>query len=156
MTAPASLSPEALDGLNRLVRLGHDLSVTYATAQARVRDPALAATLEGLRLENLRTLSDLTALVLREGGFPTGRRDARGPLMEGAAALSARFGDEIAVRALRRTELLAASTYADALEFALPEEAWSLVHRALEQALAHAGKLIAPDPRHASDPGRPG
>lgn len=138
--------------LNPLLTLEHDLLRAYAVAQVGLRDAALAHSLEGLRLEHERHLSDLTALILRLGGHPRSRRGLRGPVLEVMAAVGASVSDGAALRALTRGEEVASRLYEAALDDPLPATAVPLILRGLE---GHRRRLAWFRPRAAERAGRP-
>lgn len=118
--------------LNPLLALEHDLLRTYAVAQTGLRDRALAESIERLRLEQQRHLSDLTALILRLGAKPRARRDLRGPMFEAMATVGVSISDETALRALLHAEQVAERAYQEAVDGPLPAAAAPQILHGLE------------------------
>lgn len=133
---------QTIEVLNALHAHARDMVRAYTAALDRIRDPELREVLLTFRLDHERHLSDVTSLVLRLGGQPIGRRNVRGPLLEGMAAFSALFGDGKALRALERCEEVGQRMYADARRF-LGDAGEPLIGRGLHDHARHLGWLRA-------------
>lgn len=132
---------DAVAALNSLLMHAFDMVRAYTAALDRLRDEELREPLLAFRLDHERNLSDLTALVLRLGGVPKGRRDALGPLREGFTAFSAIFGDGAALKALQRAEEAGLRAYAEARQLGLGEVVDPVLAGGLSDHGRHLGWL---------------
>jgi uncharacterized protein (TIGR02284 family) len=127
-----------IDQLNKLIELEFDAIGAYEEAVKRLESRELAATLDTFLADHRRHLTELTEAVLRLGGRPKTKGDAKGILTKGKVVLGDIVGDRGIIKAMDSNEKETNAKYEAALKLrGLPPNVLSLLERALDDERTH-------------------
>ena len=117
--------------LQQLCQLDIDAIGTYDAALARVSDDEVKTRLQEFRIDHVRHVQDLNALIVKMGGDPLGldQQDLKGRALSGLTRVTSALGTEAALIAMYGNEQLTTRTYQDALKQELEREARELVEK---------------------------
>jgi rubrerythrin len=123
-----------VERLRNLAQMDADAVGAYDAAIARVKQPTVRERLNEFRVDHVRHVQDLNALIRRFGGEPVELKpDLKGAAMRGLTSVTGLIGTEGALVAMLGNEELVARAYAVALG-----QEWSgEVKEALEQNRKH-------------------
>lgn len=119
-----------VEKLRALAQLDVDAAGTYEAAIARVREPLIRERLNDFRVDHMRHVQDLNALIVERGGRPVELRpDFKGAAMKSLTAMSGLMGTEATLVAMMGNEELANRTYEAALAFNWSPEVRRLIEK---------------------------
>lgn len=147
---------DIVEELNELVQLDYDASKTYEQALAHIdeADVDVRADLESFRLDHLRHIEELRAVIEEHGGAPIEpSRDVKGVLLEGLTKLRSVTGTLGALKAMRMNEQLTNRSYDRAAELDLPAGARAFVLANLTDERRHLAAIEAHIERLRGDAG---
>lgn len=125
--------------LRSLAQLDADAVGAYDAAIARVNEPLVRERLNDFRVDHLRHVQDLNALIQRMGGEPVELRpDLKGTAMRSITAVSSMMGTEAALVAMLGNEELTNRAYELALSFEWSPEVRALIQKNREEERRHA------------------
>ena len=124
-----AIIPE-VEKLRSLAQLDVDAAGAYEAAIARVKEPLVRERLNDFRVDHVRHVQDLNALIQARGGAPVELRpDLKGAAMKGFTAISSMVGTEAALLAMLGNEELANRVYEAALSFDWSPEVRQLIQK---------------------------
>jgi rubrerythrin len=125
--------------LRGLAQLDADAVGAYDTALARIAEPLVRERLNDFRIDHMRHVQDLNALITDFGGAPVDLRpDLRGAAMKGITAMSSLMGTEAVLVAMMGNEEYSNRAYEQALRFDWSPEVRSLIQKHREDERRHA------------------
>ncbi|MBN1210733.1 MAG: ferritin-like domain-containing protein [Myxococcaceae bacterium] len=124
--------------LRSLAQLDADAVGAYDAAIARVNEPLVRERLNDFRVDHVRHVQDLNALIQQRGGEPVGLRpDLKGTAMKGLTAVTSMMGTEAALVAMLGNEEFTNRAYELALQFDWSPGVRSLIQRNREDEFRH-------------------
>jgi rubrerythrin len=124
--------------LRSLAQLDADAVGAYDAAIARVNEPLVRERLNDFRVDHLRHVQDLNALIQRYGGEPVELRpDLKGTAMRGLTAVSSLMGTEAALVAMLGNEEFTNRAYELALAFDWEPDVRALIQKNREDERRH-------------------
>lgn len=124
--------------LRSLAQLDADAVGAYDAAIARVNEPLVRERLNDFRVDHVRHVQDLNALIQRLGGAPVELRpDFKGTAMKGLTAVTSMMGTEAALVAMLGNEEFTNRAYEMALQFDWSPEVRALIQRHREDEFRH-------------------
>lgn len=106
--------------LQHLAQLDVDAAASYEAAIDRVEIPSVRQELDGFRVDHVRHVQDLNALIVAAGGEAfEGKPDLKGALLKGVTAAASSVGVEGALLAMLANEELTTHSYRAAVELPL-------------------------------------
>lgn len=119
-----------VDKLRTLAQLDVDAAGTYEAAIARVKEQMIRERLNDFRIDHVRHVQDLNAVIQQLGGEPVELRpDFKGAAMKGVTAMTSMMGTEAALVAMLANEELTNRTYELALRFNWSPEVRGLIEK---------------------------
>lgn len=124
--------------LRSLAQLDADAVGAYDAAIARVNEQLVRERLNDFRVDHLRHVQDLNALIQRYGGEPVELRpDLKGTAMKGLTAVSSMMGTEAALVAMLGNEEFTNRAYELALAFDWAPDVRALIQKNREDERRH-------------------
>lgn len=124
--------------LRSLAQLDADAVGAYDAAIARVAEPLVRERLNDFRVDHVRHVQDLNALIQRFGGEPVELRpDLKGAAMKGLTAVTSMMGTEAALVAMLGNEEFTNRAYELALQFDWGPEVHALIQKNREDERRH-------------------
>ena len=124
--------------LRSLAQLDADAVGAYDAALARIPEPLVRERLNGFRIDHVRHVQDLNALIHELGGTPLELRlDLKGTAMKGLTAVSSMMGTEAALVAMLGNEEFSNRAYDVALRFDWRPEVRTLIEKHREDERRH-------------------
>jgi hypothetical protein len=124
--------------LRSLAQLDADAVGAYEAAIARVNEPLVRERLNDFRVDHVRHVQDLNALIQRFGGEPVELRlDLKGTAMKGLTAMTSMMGTEAALVAMLGNEEFTNRAYELALQFDWGPEVGGLIKKHREDEYRH-------------------
>jgi rubrerythrin len=124
--------------LRSLAQLDADAVGAYDAAIARVNEPLVRERLNDFRVDHVRHVQDLNALIQQFGGEPVELKpDLKGTAMKGLTAVTSMMGTEAALVAMLGNEEFTNRAYALALQFDWSPEVRSLIQKNREDEYRH-------------------
>lgn len=124
--------------LRSLAQLDADAVGAYDAAIARIAEPLVRERLNDFRIDHMRHVQDLNALIRDFGGEPLQLRpDLKGAAMKGLTAMSSLMGTEAALVAMLGNEEFSNRAYDLALKFDWTPEVRSLIEKHREDERRH-------------------
>lgn len=124
--------------LRSLARLDADAIGAYDAAIARVNEPLVRERLNDFRVDHVRHVQDLNALLQRLGGEPVELKpDLKGAAMRGLTAVTSLMGTEAALVAMLGNEEFTNRAYELALSFEWSPEVRGLIEKNREDERRH-------------------
>ena len=124
--------------LKRLAQLDIDAIASYEAAIDRIDVTSVRQELDGFRVDHVRHVQDLDALVVAAGAEPVEPKpDLKGALLKGFTAATSMAGVEAALLAMLANEELTNHTYASALELPLLPEQRRVVEKNYDDEKRH-------------------
>ena len=124
--------------LRSLAQLDADAVGAYDAALARIPQPLVRERLNDFRIDHMRHVQDLNALISQLGGTPVELRpDLRGAAMKGLTAMSSMMGTEAALVAMLGNEEYTNRTYDLALRFDWRPDVRALIEKHREDERRH-------------------
>jgi rubrerythrin len=124
--------------LRSLAQLDADAVGAYDAAIARVREPLVRERLNDFRVDHVRHVQDLNALIQRFGGEPVELKpDLKGAAMKGLTAVTSMMGTEAALVAMLGNEEFSNRAYELALQFDWNPDIRSLIQKNREDEYRH-------------------
>lgn len=124
--------------LRSLAQLDADAVGAYEAAIARVGEPLVRERLNDFRVDHVRHVQDLNALIQRFGGEPVELKpDLKGTAMKGLTAVTSMMGTEAALVAMLGNEEFSNRAYQLALQFDWNPEIRSLIQKNREDEYRH-------------------
>jgi rubrerythrin len=119
-----------VEKLRTLAQLDVDAAGTYEAAIARVKEQLIRERLNDFRVDHMRHVQDLNAVIQSLGGEPVELRpDLKGAAMKGVTAMTSMMGTEAALVAMLGNEELTNRTYDLALRFDWSPEVRQLIEK---------------------------
>jgi rubrerythrin len=124
--------------LRSLAQLDADAVGAYDAALARIAEPLVRERLNDFRIDHMRHVQDLNALITHFGGAPVDLRpDFKGAAMKSLTAMSSLMGTEAALVAMMGNEEFSNRAYDLALRFEWSPEVRSLILKHREDERRH-------------------
>jgi rubrerythrin len=124
--------------LRSLAQLDADAVGAYEAAIARVKEPLVRERLNDFRVDHMRHVQDLNALIQRFGGeLVELRPDLKGAAMKGLTAMTSMMGTEAALVAMLGNEEFSNRAYQLALQFDWSPEVRTLIQKNREDEYRH-------------------
>jgi rubrerythrin len=124
--------------LRSLAQLDADAVGAYDAAIARVNEPLVRERLNDFRVDHVRHVQDLNALIQRFGGEPVELKlDLKGTAMKGLTAVTSMMGTEAALVAMLGNEEFTNRAYELALQFDWSPEVRVLIQKNREDEYRH-------------------
>ncbi|MFP2933058.1 ferritin-like domain-containing protein [Pyxidicoccus sp. 3LG] len=124
--------------LRSLAQLDADAVGAYDAALARIPEQLVRERLNDFRIDHMRHVQDLNALISRFGGEPVALRpDLKGAAMKGLTAMTSMMGTEAALVAMLGNEEFTNRAYDLALRFDWSPEVRSLIEKHREDERRH-------------------
>ncbi len=124
--------------LRNLAQLDVDAVGAYDAAIARVNEPLVRERLNDFRVDHVRHVQDLNALIQRFGGQPVELKpDLMGAAMKGITSVTSMMGTEAALVAMLGNEEFTNRTYDLALAFDWSPEVRGLIEKNREDERRH-------------------
>jgi hypothetical protein len=124
--------------LRSLAQLDADAVGAYDAAIARVKESLVRERLNDFRVDHVRHVQDLNALIQRFGGEPVELRlDLKGTAMKGLTAMTSMMGTEAALVAMLGNEEFTNRAYELALQFDWSPEVGGLIKKHREDEFRH-------------------
>ncbi|MDY7227087.1 DUF2383 domain-containing protein [Hyalangium rubrum] len=124
--------------LRSLAQLDADAVGAYDAAIARVSEPLVRERLNDFRVDHVRHVQDLNALIQRFGGEPVELKlDLKGTAMKGLTAVTSMMGTEAALVAMLGNEEFTNRAYELALNFDWSPEVRGLIQKHREDEYRH-------------------
>jgi demethoxyubiquinone hydroxylase (CLK1/Coq7/Cat5 family) len=124
--------------LRSLAQLDVDAVGAYDAAIARVGESLIRERLNDFRVDHVRHVQDLNALIQRFGGEPVElKMDLKGVAMKGMTAVTSMMGTEAALVAMLGNEEFTNRAYELALQFKWSPEVRTLIQKNREDELRH-------------------
>jgi rubrerythrin len=128
--------------LQRLAQLDVDAIASYEAAIDRIDVTSVRQELDGFRVDHVRHLQDLNALLVAAGAEPVETKtDLKGALLKGFTAATSTAGVEAALLAMVANEELTNHTYAAALGLPLLPEQRRVVEKNYDDEKRHLAWL---------------
>lgn len=127
-----------IDALKKLVQLDVDAIGAYEAAIARVGEGEVKDKLSSFRVDHVRHVQDLSALIVRLGGeAPEQKPDLKGAALKGFTAITSAMGTEAALLAMIANEELTNRSYDAALDLSWEPGERELVEKNREDERRH-------------------
>lgn len=124
--------------LRSLAQLDADAVGAYDAAISRVSEPLVRERLNDFRVDHVRHVQDLNALIQRFGGEPVELKpDLKGAAMKGLTAVTSMMGTEAALVAMLGNEEFSNRAYELALQFDWNPEIRSLIQKNRQDEYRH-------------------
>ncbi|MCP3135723.1 ferritin-like domain-containing protein [Pyxidicoccus xibeiensis] len=124
--------------LRSLAQLDADAVGAYDAALARIPEQLVRERLNDFRIDHMRHVQDLNALISQFGGTPVDLRpDFKGAAMKSLTAMTSMMGTEAALVAMLGNEEFTNRTYDLALRFDWSPEVRSLIEKHREDERRH-------------------
>jgi len=124
--------------LRSLAQLDADAVGAYDAAIARVGEPLVRERLNDFRVDHMRHVQDLNALIQRFGGEPVELKpDLKGTAMKGLTAVTSMMGTEAALVAMLGNEEFTNRAYELALQFDWSPDVRVLIQKNREDEYRH-------------------
>lgn len=124
--------------LRSLAQLDADAVGAYDAAISRVNEPLVRERLNDFRVDHVRHVQDLNAVIQRYGGEPVELRpDLKGTAMRGLTAMSSMMGTEAALVAMLGNEEFTNRAYELALAFDWEPDVRALIQKNREDERRH-------------------
>ncbi|KFE71421.1 ferritin-like domain-containing protein [Hyalangium minutum] len=124
--------------LRSLAQLDADAVGAYDAAIARVSEPLVRERLNDFRVDHVRHVQDLNALIQRLGGEAVELKpDLKGAAMKGLTAVTSMMGTEAALVAMLGNEEFSNRAYELALQFDWSPEVRALIQKNREDEYRH-------------------
>ncbi len=124
--------------LRSLAQLDADAVGAYDAALARIPEPLVRERLNDFRIDHMRHVQDLNALITWLGGEPVELRpDLKGAAMKGLTAMTSMMGTEAALVAMLGNEEYTNRAYDLALKFDWAPQVRSLIEKHREDERRH-------------------
>jgi demethoxyubiquinone hydroxylase (CLK1/Coq7/Cat5 family) len=124
--------------LRSLAQLDADAVGAYDAAIARVSEPLVRERLNDFRVDHVRHVQDLNALIQHFGGEPVALSpDLKGAAMKGLTAVTSMMGTEAALVAMLGNEEFTNRAYQLALQFDWGPEVRTLIQKNREDEYRH-------------------
>lgn len=124
--------------LRSLAQLDADAVGAYDAALARIPEPLVRERLNDFRIDHMRHVQDLNALITQLGGEPVDLRpDLKGAAMKGLTAMTSLMGTEAALVAMLGNEEYTNRAYDLALKFDWAPGVRSLIEKHREDERRH-------------------
>lgn len=131
-------SDKMISKLRALAQLDVDAIGTYDAAIARVTEQEVAQKLAEFRVDHVRHLQDLNALIAKRGGVQVELMpDLKGVGLTGMTMMTSMMGTTAALVAMIGNEELTNRVYEAALKLKLDDEALSLIRKNYEDEQRH-------------------
>jgi rubrerythrin len=119
-----------VEKLRSLAQMDVDAVGAYDAAIARVKEPLVRERLSEFRVDHVRHVQDLNALIHQFGGEPVELRpDLKGAAMKGLTAMTSMMGTEAALVAMLGNEEFTNRAYELALSFEWSPEVRTLIEK---------------------------
>lgn len=131
---------KAISKLRSLAQLDVDAIGTYDAAIARVSDSEIATRLAEFRVDHVRHVQDLNALISKLGGVQVEQvPDLKGVALTGMTMVTSLMGTDAALMAMIGNEELTNRVYEAALKLDLSREALDLIRKNFSDEQRHLG-----------------
>ncbi len=106
-----------IDALSDLAQLDIDAVYAYEEALKNIDDSEIFKNIDSFRLDHLRHIDDLSALIVKQGGTPPKKtKDFKGYIIKGFTSLRSMTGTFGALKAMKENEKTTNKTYKKALD----------------------------------------